>query len=47
MVGLVVRFHLATCPRCRRFNRSLLATREALRTLRDTDPTDVTGEVRH
>ena len=37
-VRLTVRFHLATCPACRRAHRSLSATREALRTLRDVDP---------
>jgi predicted anti-sigma-YlaC factor YlaD len=37
-VGLTVRLHLAACPPCRRVHRSLSATREALRTLRDVDP---------
>ncbi|MCU1280758.1 MAG: hypothetical protein JWM53_4304 [bacterium] len=33
--GLLVRFHLRVCPQCIRYNRSLEATRDALRTLRD------------
>ncbi|HZS35226.1 MAG TPA: hypothetical protein VFF06_00290 [Polyangia bacterium] len=36
--GLVVRLHLAVCPQCIRYNRSLAATRDALRSLRDSDP---------
>ncbi len=36
--GLLVRMHLTICPDCRRVNRSLEATREALRGLRDRDP---------
>ena len=36
--GLLVRFHLAVCPACIRFNRSLEATRDALKALRDRDP---------
>jgi hypothetical protein len=32
---LLVRFHLRVCPPCRRFNRSLVATRDALQGLRD------------
>jgi predicted anti-sigma-YlaC factor YlaD len=35
--GLMVRFHLSVCPQCRRVNRSLVATREAVRALRDAD----------
>jgi predicted anti-sigma-YlaC factor YlaD len=35
--GLLVRCHLAICPQCRRYQRSLVATREALRHLRDPD----------
>jgi len=35
--GLVVRLHLAICPRCRRVARSLEATRDALSALRDAD----------
>jgi predicted anti-sigma-YlaC factor YlaD len=34
---LLVRMHLRVCPQCIRFNRSLVATRAALRALRDTD----------
>jgi anti-sigma factor RsiW len=37
VLRMMVRFHLATCPRCQRVNRSLVATRDALRTLRDAD----------
>jgi hypothetical protein len=36
--GLLVRFHLARCPQCMRYQRSLEATREALRQLGDRDP---------
>jgi predicted anti-sigma-YlaC factor YlaD len=36
--GLLVRFHLARCPACKRVNRSLQVTREALRALADEDP---------
>lgn len=36
--GLLVRLHLAVCPTCIRFNRSLGATRAALKALRDHDP---------
>ena len=36
--GLLVRFHLTVCPQCRRVNRSLETTRDALRELRDRDP---------
>ena len=36
--GLLVRVHLAFCPQCIRVNRSLAATRDALRGLRDLDP---------
>ena len=35
--GLLVRCHLTICPPSRRYNRSLEATRDALRTLRDLD----------
>ncbi|HWE27961.1 MAG TPA: anti-sigma factor [Polyangia bacterium] len=35
--GLLVRFHLRICPPCRRYHRSLEATRDALCTLRDRD----------
>jgi predicted anti-sigma-YlaC factor YlaD len=34
---LLVRLHLAVCPPCQRFHRSLAATRDALRALRDAD----------
>ncbi len=34
---LMVRFHLWICPPCRRVNRSLAATQDALRALRDAD----------
>jgi len=36
--GLLVRFHLAVCPGCKRVNRSLVATRQALQALADHDP---------
>jgi len=36
--GLLVRCHLSFCPQCIRYNRSLEATREALKALRDSDP---------
>jgi len=36
--GLLVRCHLTFCAPCKRVNRSLRATRDALRDLRDTDP---------
>ncbi len=32
--GLMVRFHLTVCPPCRRYRRSLMATKDALRGLR-------------
>jgi RNA polymerase sigma-70 factor (ECF subfamily) len=35
---LMVRFHLAVCPPCRRVHRSLVATRDALGALRDEEP---------
>ena len=35
---LMVRCHLAICPPCIRYNRSLEATRVALKALRDQDP---------
>ena len=35
--SLLVRFHLAVCPPCRRVHRSLVATRDALVALRDAD----------
>jgi hypothetical protein len=35
--GLLVRLHLTVCPQCIRVNRSLVATRDALRALRDRD----------
>jgi len=35
--GLLVRLHLRICPGCIRTNRSLEATRDALRRLRDAD----------
>ena len=31
----IVSLHLTTCPMCRRFNRSLIATRDALKLLKD------------
>jgi len=34
---VLVRVHLAICPPCQRFDRSLRATREALHALRDAD----------
>jgi predicted anti-sigma-YlaC factor YlaD len=37
--GLTLRLHLAFCPRCRRFYRSLQATVQALQGLRD-EPAD-------
>ena len=33
--GLLVRMHLGICPRCIRYQRSLIATRDALHALRD------------
>jgi hypothetical protein len=33
--GFFVKMHLAVCPTCIRYNRSLKATRDALRALRD------------
>jgi predicted anti-sigma-YlaC factor YlaD len=36
--GLMLRLHLRICPPCRRVRRSLEATRDAVRTLRDIDP---------
>ncbi len=36
--GLLVRLHLRVCPQCIRYNRSLEATRDALRALADQDP---------
>ena len=38
--GLLVRFHLAVCPACKLTQRSLAATRDALRELRDRDPSE-------
>jgi predicted anti-sigma-YlaC factor YlaD len=38
--GLLVRFHLAVCPHCKRVQRSLAATQEALRALRDAEVGD-------
>ena len=35
---LLVRLHLAICPPCIRYQRSLEATRVALKALRDEDP---------
>ncbi len=35
--GLLVRGHLLVCPQCIRYRRSLAATRDALRSLRDLD----------
>jgi predicted anti-sigma-YlaC factor YlaD len=34
---LLVKLHLTICPPCRRAHRSLVATREALRALRDAE----------
>ena len=34
---ILVRCHLTICPQCRRVQRSLVATREALHALRDVD----------
>ncbi len=34
---LMVRWHMAMCPLCIRYNRSLVATRDALSALRDAD----------
>ena len=36
--GLLYRLHQRLCPRCRRVERSLLATRDVLSALRDIDP---------
>ena len=36
--GLMVRWHLLACPLCHRYQRSLVATRDAVRALRDPDP---------
>jgi hypothetical protein len=50
VIGMYVRWHLTICPPCRRFYRSLEATRKALRALRDAeiepgrDPEVVTRE---
>jgi hypothetical protein len=33
--GLLVRWHLMVCPRCKLVNRSLAATKDALSSLRD------------
>lgn len=33
--GLMVRWHLLICPYCKRVNRSLTATKDALTALRD------------
>ena len=35
--GLLVKLHLGFCPQCQAVNRSLAATRDALRDLRDRD----------
>ncbi len=35
--GLLVRCHLIVCSQCIRYNRSLEATRDALRSLRDRE----------
>jgi predicted anti-sigma-YlaC factor YlaD len=37
LTRVMVRLHLTICPPCRRVNRSLVATRDALRALRDVD----------
>jgi predicted anti-sigma-YlaC factor YlaD len=42
--SLLVRCHLAICPPCRRLNRSLSATREALGALRDAGDDAVLAE---
>lgn len=34
----VLRLHLVVCPPCKRAHESLLATRDALRALRDVEP---------
>jgi hypothetical protein len=36
--GLIVRWHFFACPLCQRYLRSLTATRDAARSLRDPDP---------
>lgn len=36
---VLVRMHLRVCPQCKRYHRSLAATRDALKALRDRDPT--------
>ncbi len=36
--GLWVRLHLAFCPRCKRFYRTLEATTDALHALKDAPP---------
>jgi predicted anti-sigma-YlaC factor YlaD len=41
--GLLVRLHLRVCPACIRYDRSLAATRDALRALGGTDPPPRTG----
>jgi len=38
LVALRVRFHLLICAPCKRYHRSLAATRDALSSLRDRDP---------
>lgn len=35
--GLLVGVHLTICPQCRRFNRSLVAAKDALQSLRDAE----------
>ncbi len=35
--GFWVRFHLAICPECKRYQRSLVAARDAVGALRDLD----------
>jgi hypothetical protein len=35
--GLLVRWHLWVCPRCKLVNRSLEATKDALGALRDSE----------
>jgi hypothetical protein len=39
-MSALVRFHMLVCPPCRRFRRSLAATREALGALRDAELTE-------
>jgi predicted anti-sigma-YlaC factor YlaD len=46
VIGFFVRLHLRVCPPCKRVHRSLAATRDAVRGLRDVDPTGEADEPR-